>query len=288
MTSVVPSGTIESNLTVASQTTLTVFGTIINTTADLLAQVYLQSGGVSSDTTLSGAGSALYVFAGGTAYATSNINGQEYVDGGVDYNAVGTGAAAEITVENGGIAYNPTISETGNGGFIQALSKGTIFNAVAGKFGELYAEAGTIDGALVASTAQLFVSSGGVVTKATIENGGSAFDYSGTFDSGTILAGGQLHIEGSSQDNIIYGSDEVYGGGHSVADTIYGTLTVFSLSTADKSLIEKGGFEFLSGGSAQGTQLDGGNEAVRSGASIKQQRSTQARDSVWIRGAWQT
>jgi hypothetical protein len=37
MTSVVPSGTIESNLTVASQTTLTVFGTIINTTADLLA-----------------------------------------------------------------------------------------------------------------------------------------------------------------------------------------------------------------------------------------------------------
>jgi autotransporter passenger strand-loop-strand repeat protein len=232
---------------------------------DLLAQVYLQSGGVSSDTTLSGAGSALYVFAGGTAYATSNINGQEYVDGGVDYNAVGTGAAAEITVENGGIAYNPTISETGNGGFIQALSKGTIFNAVAGKFGELYAEAGTIDGALVASTAQLFVSSGGVVTKATIENGGSASDYSGTFDSGTILAGGQLHIEGSSQDNIIYGSDEVYGGGHSVADTIYGTLTVFSPSTADKSLIEKGGFEVLSGGSAQGTQLDGGNEAVLSG-----------------------
>jgi autotransporter passenger strand-loop-strand repeat protein len=264
----VGSGTTERNLTVAAQTTLTVFGTIINTTVDPLARVYIQSGGVSSDTTLSGANSELFVYEGGTAHATSLIDGQEYVDGGVDYNAIGTGGAAEITVENGGISYSPTISETGSGGVVQALSKGTVFNAVADKSGQLYADAGTINGALVASTAELFVNSGGLVTKATIENGGSALEYSGTFESSTILSGGHLTIQGFSQNNNIYGTETISSGGiaKSTAINSGGTQTILAHGSATGTAIHTGTQTISSGGeSLNATIYSGGKVVVSTG-----------------------
>jgi autotransporter passenger strand-loop-strand repeat protein len=244
------------------------------------------SGGIVSDTIVTGAAATQAVSSGGTAIGTTleNFGVERVYSGGVvshttiDADSVmvlGSGATGSGTVVNSaGLAQvNGTTSGTVvNSGGDELTGAGAVVNNTTLDGGVQIAGGGTVSGTIVSSGGAEYVGSGSTATGTVVSSGGVE-QVGGTVVFDYYYAGGILETfnlsGGIAADTIVSsGGTEVVSSGGTTTGTIIrdGLALVYSGGAAVDTVISNGGTDYLAGGNTTGTIISsGGTEAAYGG-----------------------
>ena len=243
--------------------------TALGVSAGVLSSAsYVTSGG-NEDVTVSGTGSATFIFSGTSTYTNGTLavissGSREYLEYSSSGFSSSGGATTSVTTSTASGAYTETSGNT-----LLVLNGGSVSAATIDKGAFLTVNGGTDTSATISSGGTETVSAGSATGDQIY--GGATVDSGGTVTSETVENGGTLAIAGGvdSTTTVLAGGTETVSAGSASGDTIYGTVSTISKGTGvfTSETVENGGtFNLLNGNSAAGTTVLSGGLFFISGA----------------------
>ena len=222
--------------------------------------LYVSSGGVANNTTVSTGGSFL-VFSEGIANNTTiNYNGNLTVSSGGTANDITVNSSGLVYVSSGGMVKDTTVNSRG---FVYVSSGGTANNTKLNSGGLVYVSSGgSANDITVNSGGLVYVSSGGIVYGALVNSDTFFLVSKGATAWGIVENGGCVSVENNADVSFLPNSFTDLILSNSTA-----SATVHSGTTANSAVVNSNGkLSIFSGGVANDTTLnEGGRMYVSSG-----------------------
>ena len=269
MAYIISSGVTSDSLTIESGNSLIITdgGTANNTTANECG-VFVSTGGVANITFINGG--TFHIYNGGTGSQTV-LNGDEdreafmLVTSGGSADAVMVNAFTKLQIDSGGtvtnIIWTPCVGQVSAYEDAEALFYSKYTGVYYGTGNSLLSNAATMDCQAVGSDYEMFVMSGGIATRTTVDEGGHLYLWNGsayytTLNAGALVISGGEVVSATNKAGEIRVSSGGVAGNISVLND--GVIKIYNGGEAHTVIATGAGIEVYSGGVVNGFTLRGG------------------------------